>query len=361
MKKLMMPAPSRNGPPETSPSAATRRAFLQAASGAVWGAAPADAAAPPAAALRIREVAYDRKAGLLRLRTDAATGSGPVNLAGDGEAAESLGRAVLRNADAGQREAWWSELRRRGAPPPVLAALDLALWDLLGQTWKLPVFRLLGGFRDRVPACRAGAIERSVERLVEAAGEARRQGYRAWRSRARLTLAETERMASRVRAAAGDDFVLIHDALGQFGFADALRAGRALEQAGYAWIENPLADSSAAARQRLCAALDLPVAARVSLASAAPVLAEQSADLLIAQAPGETGFTGLVKLARLAEAFGVFCELGPAPPALKAAQAHLLGATRNAMFFCTESSLPLADGDVRVPAAPGFSRLGADA
>jgi L-alanine-DL-glutamate epimerase-like enolase superfamily enzyme len=361
MKKPMTPAPSRRGPPETSLSAATRRAFLQAAPGAVWLAAPADAAAPPAEALRIREVAYDRKGGFLRLRTDAVTGSGPLDVTHEGEAAESLGRAVLRNADAAQREAWWAELRRRGAPPAVLAALDLALWDLLGQAWKLPVFRLLGGFRDLLPACRAGAPERNLERLVEAVGEARRQGYRAYRSRARLPVAETERMASRVRAAAGDDFVLIHDALGQFDFADAVRAGRALEQAGYAWLENPLADRAAAPRRRLCAALDLPVAANVTLASAAAVLAEQSADLLVARVPGDAGFTGLVKMARLAEAFGVFLELAAAPQPLLGVQAHLLGAVRNAMFFFAETAVPLADGQVRVPAAPGFGRLGAGA
>jgi L-alanine-DL-glutamate epimerase-like enolase superfamily enzyme len=360
MKKPMTPAPSRNGPREPW-SAATRRAFLQTAPGAVWLAAPADAAAPPAEALRIREVAYDPKAGMVRLRTDAATGSAPVAPAAEGDAALALGRAVLLNADAGQREALWAELRRRAAPPAVLSALDLALWELLGQAWKLPVFRLLGGFRDLVPACRAGSLAQSVEPLVESAGEARRQGFRAYRSRARLTVAETVRMASRVRAAAGDDLVLIHDAFGQFGFDDAVRAGRALEQAGYAWIENPLADSSAAARRRLCTALDLPVAAAVTLASAATVLAGQSADLIVARLPGDAGFTGLVKMTRLAEAFGVFCELAPAPAPLRTAQAHLLGAARNAMFFFAESSLAVPGGDVRVPAAPGFGQWGADA
>ena len=53
-----------------------------------------------------------------------------------------------------------------------LSALDMALWDIRGKALNLPLWKLLGGARDRVPTYASGALMRglSLDRVVNAAG-----------------------------------------------------------------------------------------------------------------------------------------------------------------------------------------------
>ena len=71
---------------------------------------------------------------------------------------ESYARKVLVGADPFMREKLWMSLEhwQRGSAGQftdrALAAIEQALWDLAGRTLKLPVHKLIGGFRDKVPA-----------------------------------------------------------------------------------------------------------------------------------------------------------------------------------------------------------------
>src|ERR1700687_3786057 len=56
-----------------------------------------------------------------------------------------------------------------------LSALDMALWDIRGKALNLPLWKLLGGARERVPPYASGALMRglSLDRVVTAAGRLR--------------------------------------------------------------------------------------------------------------------------------------------------------------------------------------------
>jgi len=54
---------------------------------------------------------------------------------------------------------------RRGAAMRAISAIDVALWDLLGKIATLPLYRLLGGWADTVPAYASGGYYRPGDPL----------------------------------------------------------------------------------------------------------------------------------------------------------------------------------------------------
>ena len=61
-----------------------------------------------------------------------------------------------------------------------LSALDMALWDIRGKALNLPLWKLLGGARERVPTYASGALMRglSLDRVVQAAATLKDRGWR---------------------------------------------------------------------------------------------------------------------------------------------------------------------------------------
>ena len=71
-------------------------------------------------------------------------------------------------------ERYWAQffqdhllIGRRGFLLRALSAVDIALWDLAGQVANLPLYRLLGGFRDSVPAYASGGYYRPGDPLKD--------------------------------------------------------------------------------------------------------------------------------------------------------------------------------------------------
>ena len=73
-------------------------------------------------------------------------------------AIESLVKPSIVGKDPFYREAIWQDLNERqrlnasALSDPVICSIDLALWDLAGRALNTPVYKMLGGYRDRVPA-----------------------------------------------------------------------------------------------------------------------------------------------------------------------------------------------------------------
>ena len=160
-----------------------------------------------------------------------------------------------------------------------------------------------------------------------------------------------------VRAAVPEDFPLLYRGV-PAGHLEALAIGRALDEAGYTWFEDPLPGADGEALGRLAAELDTPVLATVSGPDAgrqaAAHLSRQSADLIRVRVPDVGGITEALKIARAAEAFGVNCEIDSDDDNGGFAAAGLMGALRNAMFLLWVAGergerARSADGLIRTP------------
>lgn len=126
-----------------------------------------------------------------------------------------------------------------------IAGIDIALWDIAGQAYGQPVWRLLGGATDRVRAYATGGYYRDEDEAAGLTGEFAGyadQGFRAVKLKAggRSPDVDVERAAT-VRAAIGDDVELYVDGTRGWSVRDAIRAGRGFEELGVTWYEEPLA------------------------------------------------------------------------------------------------------------------------
>ena len=177
----------------------------------------------------------------------------------------------------------------------------------------MPVFRLLGGYRDRIPCYKSGGDLETVEEYVADAVKAKEEGFFGYKDHCYRGVETMKRVAAAVREAVEPDFLLMHDAVQTYDYVDAIRVGRALQEADYYWFEEPLRDYDMMGLKQLSDALDLPIAASEYLPgtiySTSQLVAQQAVDIVRASVPWRGGITDMIKIARLAEAFGVNCEI----------------------------------------------------
>ena len=279
-------------------------------------------------------------------------------------------RAALVGRPLADRERLWRGLRAAaaGSDPAGLAGVDIALWDLWSKALRLPLYRAIGGFRTEIPACLSGEAACDTDDAAAEAAGAVRDGFRGYRVAGAVTpigakapAAVRKRVLEAIRAvreAVPADFPLLYGGVPAGGHLEALAIGRALDEAGYTWFEDPLPGADGEALGRLAAELDTPVLATVggpdAGRQAATHLSRQSADLLRVRIPDAGGITEAMKIARAAEAFGVNCEIDPDDGNGGFAAAGLMGALRNAMFLLwvtgeSGERARTADGLVRTP------------
>jgi L-alanine-DL-glutamate epimerase-like enolase superfamily enzyme len=231
----------------------------------------------------------------------------------------------LVGANALDREYIWHKMwmaRRYFHMPSTapLALIDELLWDLAGQKTGLPVHKLLGGFRDRVPAYLTETAV-SFDEALASARRAREHGFHGFKDHSILGVKTNIELARELRTVVGDDMVLMHDPVQQYTVDEAITVGRELEKLDYLWIEEPLQESDLHGLKCLSDALDLHVLALESV-QGAPYLAVEylrAGAIDIVRQTG-LGITGQMKLANLAEMFGISCHGG---------NPHVVAAIRN--------------------------------
>lgn len=149
-----------------------------------------------------------------------------------------------------------------------LAAIDIALWDIRGKALGLPVWKLLGGARDRIQAYASGALRRGLplDTVVKAAVTLKDKGWHQMKTQLALPgdtspPKEVERMR-RVREAIGPEIDLMCDINQRWRPEQAIDIGRRVEDAGVGlfWLEDVTTHDDYAGLARVAAALSTPVA-----------------------------------------------------------------------------------------------------
>lgn len=126
----------------------------------------------------------------------------------------------------------------------VSAAVDIACWDILGKVAGMPLYRLFGGYRDRVPCYVTCAYYRDGKDLAELREEIERlkaQGHRGFKAKAGgAPLAEDIQRLQIVRDVIGDDNDLMIDVNRGWNLATAIEGARLLEPLRPRWLEEPV-------------------------------------------------------------------------------------------------------------------------
>lgn len=232
----------------------------------------------------------------------------------------------------------WSMTTRVRLSIFALSCIDVALWDIAGKALSIPVYELIGACRDKVPAYASSGVHSVVEEYVDEVLLCREKGYRAYKLHP-FGIPEKDIEACRaVRKAVGDGMALMLDPTGAYDHRQALGVGRRLEELGFFWYEEPIGDFDIGGYAELCRALDIPVlAAEVlpgSLYSLAEFIVRGATDIARGDVYWKGGITGVLKMARLAEAFGMKLELHHgASPIMDWANLHAMAAFKNGDYL----------------------------
>ena len=246
-----------------------------------------------------------------------------------------------------KRERHWSEMKRalRKYDRMGMGPLDIALWDFAGKYHDAPIHELLGTYRERLPAYASSYFGSetgldSPEAYADFAEECLDLGYAAFKIHpvGGLDDRDVDREVETVRAVGkrvGREMDLMLDPVCEYEtFADALRVGRACDEQGFFWYEDPYRDggTSQHAHRKLRQQLDTPILQTEMVRGLEPhadFAAAEATDFLRADPEWDAGITGAIKIARVAEGFGLDVEYHLAGPA----QRHLMAATRNSNFY----------------------------
>jgi L-alanine-DL-glutamate epimerase-like enolase superfamily enzyme len=218
-----------------------------------------------------------------------------------GEDPSDIGRLWTKLVWAG------ASVGRSGAATQALAAIDVALWDLKAKRAGLPLAKLLGAHRDSVRCYNTsgGFLHESVEQVLDNATRTLESGVGGIKIKVgQPDAAEDLRRVRAVREHIGDGTPLMVDANQQWDRPTAMRVGRALEEFGLVWIEEPLDAYDAEGHAALARSLDTAVASGEMLTSVAEhceLLRHDAVDVLQPDAPRIGGITQFLKLAALAE------------------------------------------------------------
>ena len=242
-------------------------------------------------------------------------------------------RKVLVGQDPFNRERIWQDLNhwQRGSAHQLteraLSFVEQALWDLIGRSLKMPVYKLLGGYRDTVPAYGStmcgDELEGGLSTPQEYGDFALKlvaRGYKAlklhtWMPPVKFApdVQMDIRACAAVREAVGPDVELMLDGYHNYSRTDALRIGRALEKLNFAWFEEMMNEQSMASYAWLAGQLDIPILGPESLSgkhySRAEWVQSGACDILRAGVLGNGGISATMKVAHLAESFGMNCEV----------------------------------------------------
>ena len=279
-----------------------------------------------------------------------------------------VGRNVL------EREAISGEmLTSRAAPVPDPESLiEIAMWDAAARHAGLPLSRMLGGARERIPAYASSPVFDSVEGYLDYVRRIQGMGYPAVKFHTQCDPDFDLAMTTAVSAAfaqSGLRFMVDLEQL--YGFDDAVRLGTALSAMPCDWLEAPLDDTAIDAYAELRRAVGVDVIAAgntvVELAAMADAIGRGAWSRLRCDPCNVGGISMAVKAMALAGAHGLKTELQSyGYPLSQAANLHVMLGVRGCSYF--EHPVPIehyeyacanpirieADGCVAAPDGPGL-------
>ena len=244
-----------------------------------------------------------------------------------------------------------------------MAGIDMAAWDALGQSLRLPLVRLLGAAPRPIPAYNSKGLGiQSIEKLEKEAVELVEEGFRAVKLRlGRLDAREDLKALNSVKKQIGADITLMVDFNQGLSVAEAIRRGHMIdEEGGVHWIEEPIRADDFTGASRVRNEVKTPIQIGENFMGPeqmAQALAAGACDYVMPDAERIGGVTGWMRAAALAQGAGVEMSSHLFPEI----SCHLLAATPTCHWLeyvdwanpILKEPVTLKDGNVVIPEVPG--------
>lgn len=284
------------------------------------------------------------------------------------ELLEAYVRPVLLGADPMRTEKIWYALYKwqRGSgfrlDDRTLTSVDLALWDLVGQITGQPVWKLLGGYRDRILAYGSTMCGDDLENGLATPEDygryaqwlVKERGYKAVKLHTWMppipgapSVKADYLACAAVREAVGPDIPLMLDPNHWYSRADTLWLGQKLEELGFLWMEEPMEEASISSYRWLSENLrKLNILGPETLLGKHWIRAEwvagNACDMVRTGVWDVGGIGPSMKVARMAESFGMTCEVH----GTGAANLAVCAAIQNTTYYERGLLHPFIDYDV---------------
>ncbi len=289
--------------------------------------------------------------GFLIVRVETDRGLEGIGVTYHEVGGEATAELITRNMmpkllgrDPLQTEALWQEffhylrgVGRKGMMYCALSAIDIALWDIKGKILGLPLHRLLGGDRARVPVYASGGwTSYTDDQLVHEMREMVARGYRMVKFKVgfdggRNLRRDVERVR-KVREAVGPDIDLLVDANNCFDAATAIQLANRIREFDILLFEEPVFADDIPGLARFRAGTDIPLATgehEYTKFGVRDLLLHRAADVVQVDGTRAGGYTEMLKCAALTQAWNVRF----APHAMENIHLPLVAALPNAPFL----------------------------
>jgi L-alanine-DL-glutamate epimerase-like enolase superfamily enzyme len=259
---------------------------------------------------------------------------------------------------------------RRDMTTRAIGGIDIALWDLRAKVAGMPLYKMLGGFRNRMPTYVTGGYYVKGEGIKELQREMQdsvEMGARAVKMKiGAVPINEDVARVKAVREAIGPDVKLLIDANCAYHAYEAIQLARKVEDYDIFWFEEPVAPDDYEGHKRLAASSIIPIATgenEYTRYGFRDLIATGAVPILNADAKVLGGITEWLKVAALAQAH----DLHVAPHGSQDIHVSLVSSISNGLLleFHRDSTNPLwqkayknpltlnDDGTVSPPEVPG--------
>ena len=260
---------------------------------------------------------------------------------------------------------------RRGLTTRAISAIDIALWDLRAKVAGMPLYKLLGGFRQRVPTYIAGGYYEDGKGLKELQEELAghvEAGARAVKMKiGAVPIPEDVARVKAAREAVGPDIKLMIDANCAYRWYEAVQLAERVAEFDPFWFEEPIAPDDYEGHRRIAEKTTIPIATgenEYTRYGFRDLIATGCVPILNADAVVLGGISEFMKVTALAQAH----DLDIAPHGAQEVHIHLVGAIANGLILefypryldpmwgkiYTETLTLNDDGTVSPPEVPGI-------
>ncbi len=263
---------------------------------------------------------------LVRVTTDDGTygwgeGYGPANLVKAG--IEFFNQYIL-GMDALEHEVVWQQMylrsldfARRGVLLAALSAIDIALWDIKGKHYNLPVSTLMGGRKtEKIKPYATGLYftrcNTLKEKLVDEALLYKEQGFKGIKMKVGLGIAKDVEYTTAIKKAIGDDVELMIDSNHAYSLKEAMQLCKKLEHLDISWFEEPVSPEHYSGYRQLRENTSIPISGgecEYLRYGFLELFKNQSVDIAQPDICAAGGLTEVKRIAAMANTFGV--ELVP--------------------------------------------------
>lgn len=269
------------------------------------------------------------------------------------------------NIDRIWEKMWWGPhwVGRGGIASLAMCPIDIALWDLKAKRAGLPLYKLLGGFRDSMPVydTDSGWLNHSQDEIIRESAERVEQGYTGVKIKVgKDNRSEDVARLRAVRKTVGPDIKIMTDANLRWTAAEAIARARLFEEFDLFWLEEPIEADDVLGHEKLRRSTAIPIALGESLYNRhvfKEYLARDAASIVQPDVGRVGGITEWMRIANMAHSFNV----NVSPHFLMELHIHTTCAIPNALWvehipflnrFVLEP-LRIEDGYAYPPETPG--------